>query len=120
MLYLIGLGLGDVTDVTLKGFNLIKKCDKVFLEGYTSLLLSSSVDDLENFYGKSITVADREFVENNVDDILEPAVDGSVCFLVVGDPLGATTHSDIILRAVKRNISYQVMFGTTTSNIKRK
>lgn len=38
MLYLIGLGLGDATDVTVKGLEIIKKCEYVYLEGYTSML----------------------------------------------------------------------------------
>lgn len=38
MLYLIGLGLGDATDVTVKGLEIIKKCDDIYLEAYTSIL----------------------------------------------------------------------------------
>jgi diphthine methyl ester synthase len=38
MLYLIGLGLGDENDVTIKGANAIRSCSKVFLEMYTSVL----------------------------------------------------------------------------------
>lgn len=38
MFYLIGLGLGDATDITVKGLEIIRKCDKVLLEGYTSIL----------------------------------------------------------------------------------
>lgn len=38
MFYLIGLGLGDAKDITVKGLEIIKKCDKVFLEAYTSIL----------------------------------------------------------------------------------
>ncbi len=37
-LYLIGLGLGDEKDVTVKGAEAIAKCSKVFLESYTSVL----------------------------------------------------------------------------------
>ncbi len=37
-LYIIGLGLGDEQDVTIKGAEAIKKCDRVFLEAYTSIL----------------------------------------------------------------------------------
>ncbi len=37
-LYIIGLGLGDEQDVTVKGAEAIKKCDRVFLEAYTSIL----------------------------------------------------------------------------------
>lgn len=39
MLYLIGLGLADETDVTVKGLELIKKVETVYLEAYTSILL---------------------------------------------------------------------------------
>ena len=38
MLYLIGLGLGDEKDVTVKGAEAIAACSKVFLEAYTSVL----------------------------------------------------------------------------------
>jgi len=38
MLYLIGLGLGDINDVSVKGLDIIKKSDEVFLEYYTSIL----------------------------------------------------------------------------------
>lgn len=37
-LYIIGLGLGDEKDITIKGAEAIKNCDKVFLEAYTSIL----------------------------------------------------------------------------------
>lgn len=39
MLYLIGLGLADETDVTVKGLELIKRVKRVYLEAYTSILL---------------------------------------------------------------------------------
>lgn len=39
MLFLIGLGLADETDVTVKGLELIRKVERVYLEAYTSILL---------------------------------------------------------------------------------
>ena len=39
MLYLIGLGLGDERDITLRGLESVKRCSKVYLEAYTSILL---------------------------------------------------------------------------------
>jgi len=39
MLYLIGLGLGDETDITVKGLAVVKKAARVYLEAYTSILL---------------------------------------------------------------------------------
>jgi diphthine methyl ester synthase len=38
MLYLIGLGLGDEKDITVRGLEIVKKCSAVFLEYYTSVL----------------------------------------------------------------------------------
>ncbi|KAG5754378.1 hypothetical protein H9Q69_004616 [Fusarium xylarioides] len=98
MLYLVGLGLSDETDITVKGFEVVKKASRVYLEAYTSILLvEQSV--LESYYGRSITVADREMVESNSDEILRNAQNEDVAFLVVGDPFGATTHTDLVLRA---------------------
>lgn len=58
----------------------------------------------ERFYGCSILEADRELVESNADEILPKDEKENVAFLVVGDPFGATTHSDLILRARAKNI----------------
>ena len=38
MLYLVGLGLGDAADITVKGLEIVRRADKVFLEAYTSVL----------------------------------------------------------------------------------
>jgi diphthamide biosynthesis methyltransferase len=39
MLYLVGLGLSDETDITVKGLEVVKKASRVYLEAYTSILL---------------------------------------------------------------------------------
>ena len=39
MLYFVGLGLADETDITVKGLAIVKKADRVYLEAYTSILL---------------------------------------------------------------------------------
>lgn len=38
MLYFIGLGLGNEKDITVRGLEAVKSCEKVFLENYTSVL----------------------------------------------------------------------------------
>ncbi|CAI6089796.1 hypothetical protein V2G26_006796 [Clonostachys chloroleuca] len=103
MLYLVGLGLSDETDITVKGLEVVKKASRVYLEAYTSILLVDQAV-LERYYGRSIVVADREMVESNSDEILRNAENEDVAFLVVGDPFGATTHTDIVLRAKELNI----------------
>jgi diphthine synthase len=39
MLYLVGLGLSDETDITVKGLEIVRKAARVYLEAYTSILL---------------------------------------------------------------------------------
>ena len=39
MLYLVGLGLSDETDITVKGLAVVKSAARVYLEAYTSILL---------------------------------------------------------------------------------
>jgi hypothetical protein len=39
MLYLVGLGLADETDITVKGLEVVRKAKRVYLEAYTSILL---------------------------------------------------------------------------------
>lgn len=115
MLYLIGLGLGDVKDITVKGMEIIKKCSRVYLEAYTSILTVGK-EALEEFYGRELILADREMVEQEDDEILKDADVADVAFLVVGDPFGATTHSDLVLRAVKAGISYRVIHNASIMN----
>ena len=39
MLYLVGLGLADEQDITMKGLSIVQKASRVYLEAYTSILL---------------------------------------------------------------------------------
>ncbi|XP_070797262.1 diphthine methyl ester synthase isoform X2 [Pituophis catenifer annectens] len=115
MLYLIGLGLGDAKDITVKGLEVIKQCSRVYLEAYTSVLTVGK-EALEDFYGKELILADRDIVEQDADSILKDAHQTDVAFLVVGDPFGATTHSDLVLRAVKLGIPYRVVHNASILN----
>ncbi|CAH2094608.1 unnamed protein product [Euphydryas editha] len=115
MFYLIGLGLGDAKDITVKGLEIVKKCDKVFLEGYTSILTVGQ-EVLETFYGRPLIVADRDLCESNIDDILKEAKVKDIALLVVGDPLGATTHTDMLLRAKEFEVETQIVHNASIMN----
>lgn len=99
MLYMIGLGLAHESDITVRGLEAVKKCKRVYLEAYTSILMSADKSTLEKFYGREVILADREMVESESDKILENADVDDVAFLVVGDVFGATTHTDLVIRA---------------------
>ena len=118
-LVIIGLGLGDERDVTVRGADEIRAADVVFLEAYTSVLGGGvTAERLGQLYGKEIHIAYRETVESEADElILEPARRGAtVAFLVVGDPFGATTHTDLLLRAVAAGIATRVVHNASIMN----
>ncbi|KAJ1884589.1 diphthine synthase, partial [Kickxella alabastrina] len=98
MLYIVGLGLSDERDITVKGLEAVKGSERVYLEAYTSILMVPK-ERLEKFYGKEVIIAHRETVESDSDSILRDADKVDVSLLVVGDPYGATTHTDLVIRA---------------------
>ncbi|KAG8885152.1 diphthine synthase [Tulasnella sp. 331] len=115
MFYLIGLGLFDEKDISLRGMEIIKACTRVYLESYTSILMIDK-ERLEGFYGRELIIADRDMVETDSDQILRDAQTQDIAFLVVGDPLGATTHTDIILRARALSIPTKVVHNASIMN----
>lgn len=115
-LYLIGIGLYDEHDITIRGLEVIKKCDVVYLEHYTSIL---GVDKtkLEELYGKEVLVAPRSVVEQQAEELLiEIAKEKDVALLIVGDVFGATTHVDLLQRARDLDVDVQVVFNASILN----
>ncbi|KAF8821323.1 putative diphthine synthase [Cardiosporidium cionae] len=112
VLTLIGLGLADSRDISLKGYDATKAADYVYMESYTSCLIASK-EELEECYGKNIIDADRDLVEMGCEVLLDRAESAKVVLLVVGDPLCATTHADIVLRAKRRGISVEIIHNAS-------
>ncbi|HDQ15452.1 MAG TPA: diphthine synthase [Bacteroidetes bacterium] len=108
----IGLGLYDEKDISLKGFEEIKKCDKVFAEFYTAKLVGTDIKKIEKTIGKNIDVLTREQTENG-DVIINASEKQKVAFLTAGDPMTATTHVDLRIRAMKKGIETQVIHGSS-------
>ncbi|MCH8004243.1 MAG: diphthine synthase [Nanoarchaeota archaeon] len=109
----IGIGLNDEKDITLKGLELVKKADFVYLENYTSKL-NCNINYLEKLYGKKIILADRKMVEMDAEKtILQQAKTKEVAFLVIGDVFSATTHMDLFLRAKKLGIKTKIVHNAS-------
>jgi diphthine synthase len=111
-LNLIGLGLNDEKDITVKGLELVKSSDIVYLENYTSVL-QCSLQDLEEFYGKKIVLADRQMSEQGMENIIEKAKAINVSFLIVGDPFSATTHVEIFRLAMEKDVKVNIVNNTS-------
>ena len=111
-LYLIGIGLADEKDITVKGQEAIKSCDKIYLENYTSLLQCGK-ENLEKFYGKKITSATREISEQGAEKIVEEAKKSNVAFVVIGDALSATTHIELFRVAKEKEVKVKVVHNAS-------
>ena len=112
MFFLVGLGLFDNKDISLKGIETLKNVDKVYAEFFTSRLFGSSFESIEELIGKKITVLDRTQVEEE-SVFLDEAEDADVALITGGDPLIATTHSDFLVECAKRGIDFQVIHGSS-------
>jgi diphthine synthase len=108
-LYLIGLGLRDTKDISLRGDAIIRQADALYLEGYTAVS-ESTKETLEREYQKSVIIAYRDMVEQKAEEtILSDAAHKETVLLVVGDPLVATTHMDLLLRAREKGITTEII-----------
>ncbi len=110
-LVFVGLGLQADQDLTLAGLGAAQACDRCFAEFYTSQP-GMSMEALEETIGKPVEVLPREAVEQG-DVILTAAQHQSVCLLTGGDPMTATTHVDLRLRALQRGIPTRVIHGVS-------
>eukprot|EP00392_Amoebophrya_sp_AT5.2_P010390 g10450.t1 len=136
MLSLVGLGLGSPDDVTIRGKKAIEAADVLFLDSYTAILplnkksdeddaSSASIEQVsvsgfhqlqDSYPGKRLVLADRELVESATEIFAELKTGKKVAFLVVGDPLCATTHTDLILRCRQRGFAYEVVHNASIMN----
>jgi diphthine synthase len=111
-LVFVGLGLYDETDMSLKGLEELKQCDMIFAEFYTTKLGRFNKKSFENKIGKEIEVLSREETEKG-DKIIDAATQNSVAFLTGGDPMIATTHVDLRLRAIKKGIVTKIIHSSS-------
>jgi diphthine synthase len=113
MLYIIGIGLADAGDITVKGLDAARNSNNVYLDSYTSPLLFP-LASLEKKLDRKIIRADRKMVEQEPEEtILKGAKEGNNAFLVVGDALSATTHIDLMLRAQKLGIETEIIHNAS-------
>ena len=114
-LVLIGTGVGSPTQMSVAGVEYATKSEYRFLEGYTSVLGDTDQQLLETQVG-TIEILMRGDIENP-QRILELAKDELVSLLVVGDPLQATTHVDLLLRCHDEGIPYEVVHAASVTTL---
>jgi len=107
----IGLGLGP-KGISLEGIEELKSADVAYLEYYTSPHEPRLLKELEDATGKPLTIVDRAFVEDG-KAILTEAKSKIVVLAVPGDPMVATTHNDLRVRAIREGIRTKVVHAAT-------
>ena len=111
MLYLIGLGLGDEKDLSIKALEIAKNCE-CYVELYTNKWFGS-VEGLSAVIGKPVKVLKRRDLEDNLTWFLREIKAKDIVLFVPGDPLVATTHSTIVLEARRKKIPVQIFHNSS-------
>ncbi len=111
-LIFVGLGLYDEKDISLKGLEASEEADSVYSEFYTSDLAGTSLKDIEDRLDKKIRSLSREEVEKEAIPIKD-AEEKTVVFLTGGDPMVATTHIDLRLRAEEKGIETSIIHSSS-------
>lgn len=115
MLYLIGIGLKP-KQITHEALEILKQCEEIYLETYTSVYSEGEVEELEEMIGKSVTALDRKDVEEGFDGIIESAKEKDIALAVFGNSLSATTHAQILIDAKNAKVKTQVFPGVSIMN----
>ena len=110
----VGLGLG-AKGITLEGVEEMIAADVIYLEYYTTPHEPQLLKQVQVATGKSFTIVDRQFVEDG-SKILSDAEGGKVVLAVLGDPMIATTHNELRVRAIRRGVETRVVHSTTIAS----
>ena len=116
-LIFIGIGLYDEFGLSLRGQTEARGCDRVFAEFYTSVMPGLRIEKLSETLGKPIGILSRIDVEEDAENkILSKAKTEKIAFLVAGDPMVATTHVDLRLRAHRAGIRTRIIHGASVAS----
>jgi diphthine synthase len=112
MLWFIGTGINGYRGLSIAALDVLRKCDIVYIERFTSALSEVDVEGLNSLLGMHIKPVQRWFVEDG-REILEAAKIKDVALVTYGDPLIATTHSELRSRAAKNSIKSAILHSAS-------
>ena len=113
MLYLVGAGIYDTFEM-YNSISILKSCDRIYLESYTSPISDNFIDILKTTVEpeKKIEFVKRWFVEDG-RQILDESKTLNVGLVSYGDPTIATTFTELRIRAIKNNIDVKVIHAAS-------
>ena len=116
-LVFIGLGLHDEKGLSIRGQEEAKSCEFLFAEFYTAVMPGLSMDSLVRLVGRQVQLLSRKEVEERPEQtILAKSKNSKVGFFVPGDPMVATTHVDLRIRALKAGIKTRIVHAASVAS----
>jgi diphthine synthase len=118
MLWIIGIGINGYRGISTDALEVLGKCDKIYLEKFTSPLSDNDIRRLNiliarNSHDHNIIIpVQRWFVEDG-RELIEQSKFKNIALLTYGDPLIATTFTELYVRAVKRSIKVKIIHGAS-------
>jgi diphthine synthase len=112
MLWFVGTGIDGHRGLSLAAVDVLKKCDAVYVERFTSALSQGDLQGLNSILGREVRPVQRWFVEDG-REIMEAAKTREVALVTYGDPLIATTHSELRSRAARNSIKTAVLHSAS-------
>ena len=114
-LLLVGMGMGRLEGMTYEALQAASAAEHRRYEAYTALWPDEELERLEARIGAIQRVMRPEVEEP--DELLALASTSLVALLVVGDPLQATTHVDLQLRAAEAGVECRVFHGLSITTL---
>lgn len=114
-LLLVGMGMGRLEGMTQEALDAATKADHRRYEAYTALWPETELTRLEEVIGSVQRVMRPEVEEPH--ELFALAKQSLVALLVVGDPLQATTHVDLQLRAQEMGVECRVFHGISITSV---
>lgn len=112
MLWFVGAGINGYRGLSLAALDVLRGCDMVYVERFTSALSDSDLQGLNSIVGKEVRPVQRWFVEDG-REILEVAKRNEIALVTYGDPLIATTHSELRSRAARNSVKTAVLHSAS-------
>jgi diphthine synthase len=112
MLWFVGIGINGYRGLSIAALDVLRKCDIVYIERFTGVLTEVDIQGLNSLLEIHTIPVQRWFVEDG-RDLLEAARTKDVALVTYGDPLIATTYSELRSRATKNSIKTAILHSAS-------
>lgn len=102
-------------DITVKGLEVMKRAQHVYLEDYM-FVTEDSIDAMQVLYDRPLVLCRREKIEARPDSIVNYTANGDVAILLIGDPLTATAHVRLLLHALEKRVPVNIIHNASILN----